>query len=541
MSKKKTDNTPDYAQMIKFIALEIFEEQPHKSFNYKQILKKFQQEPFYEKAIFFLSDVDEEQVRHLLMVALGQLCLTDAIEETERGKYRLYPKEHFVIGKIDVTTSGNAYVMNDEYEEDIFIARGKTLNALKGDKVRVSLYATRRDKRAEGEVVEIIERARAEFTGIVQISNRFAFLSSDNQRNGVDIFIPLNKLNGAEQGVKAVARITEWPEGAKNPSGEIIQVLGMPGENDTEMDAILVEYGFPLKFPAEVELEAEKIPFEIPKKEIAKRKDFRGVATFTIDPVDAKDFDDALSVKNLPNGNVEVGVHIADVSHYVRPGSALEEEGYDRATSIYLVDRVIPMLPEKLSNAVCSLRPGEDKLCFSAVFEITNEAEVVSEWFGKTIIHSQHRFSYEEAQEVIETKEGPMREEVLKLQALALQLRKERFKKGAITFEKVEVKFRLDKKGMPIDVYLKENKDSNKLIEEFMLLANRKVAEFIGKKLAHKKGKELPFVYRVHDTPVTKKLETFAAFALRFGHTINTRTDRDIAHSFPRTFITVIG
>lgn len=534
MAKKK--NTVDSAKLIRQQVLEVFKQHSHKHYNYKQVLKKLQEEPIAHVIEPVLSALDENAVKSMTIEALESLVVSEELIETDRGKYKLYPVEHFVEGKIDITSNGSAYVMNESFEDDIYISRGSTLNALHGDIVKVSLYAQRKNRRPEGEVVEIVQRARTEFAGIVQVSGKFAFLSTESQRNGVDIFIPLQSLNGARNGEKAIARITEWPVEAKNPAGEIIKVLGMPGDNDAEMDAILIEYGFPLAFPSEVEDEADRIPTTISAKEVTKRRDFRKTTTFTIDPVDAKDFDDALSIEELPNGNYEIGVHIADVSHYVQPGTALNDEGMDRATSVYLVDRVIPMLPEKLSNNVCSLRPGEDKLCFSAVFEMNDHAEVLKEWFGRTIIHSDKRFTYEEAQEVIETKEGPLKNEILIFQRLAQALRKERFKSGAISFEKVEVKFELDEKGYPVDVYIKESKDSNKLIEEFMLLANRKVAEFIGKKHANRKVKDgeaepLPFVYRVHDTPVEDRLISFAAFANKFGYRVNTKSDRELAHS----------
>jgi ribonuclease R len=362
----------------------------------------------------------------------------------------------------------------------------------------------------------------------------------------VDIFIPENNINHAKDGQKVVARISDWQKGAKNPIGEITNLLGWPGENETEMNSILAEFGFPLEFPERVEKEASAIPEKIDVKEIARRKDFRSVTTFTIDPIDAKDFDDAISFKKLENGNFEIGVHIADVAHYIRPGSFLDREAYDRGTSVYLVDRVIPMLPEKLSNGVCSLRPKEDKLCFSALFEMNEKAEVIKKWFGKSVIHSNKRFHYEEAQQVIETGKGPFSEEILVLNSLAKKLRAERFKKGAIAFEKLEVKFNLDEKGKPLGVFLKENKDANKLIEEFMLLANRSVAERIARshdvkseKTNRKSDKEItqvrvserPFVFRVHDGPVSDRLLNFAQFAGRWGYKLKINNDREIAHS----------
>lgn len=530
----------DAAAEIKKIVLDIFQQTPFRLLNYKQVLKKLQQEPFLEQSEVWLQRLDDDAVQQAVIDALETLTTSQELEEPERGKYKLFPQKQIIIGKIDITANGNAYVINEEFEDDVFIARESTLNALNGDTVKVSLYARRKNQRPEGEVIEVTERAKSEFAGTVQISERFAFLATDS-KNSIDFFIPLNKLNGAKDGQKAVARFIEWPEEAKNPTAEIIRVLGNPGDNNTEMNAILVEYGFPLEFPDAVEREADDIPYRIPKKEYSKRRDFRHIPTFTIDPVDAKDFDDALSVQWLENGNIEVGIHIADVSYYVTPGSQLDEEGYNRATSIYLVDRVIPMLPEKLSNNVCSLRPGEDKLCYSAVFELDDKANVLNEWFGRTVIHSQRRFSYEEAQDVIETGEGDMQKEILALQALALQMRKERFRNGAITFEKVEIKFRLDHRGHPVDVYLKQNKDSNKLIEEFMLLANRRVATLVGERMMKEKGKEFPFVYRVHNTPSKEKLENFAVFASRFGYSVNMRSERDVAHSLNQLMKDVRG
>lgn len=529
MAKKKS--SADHGALLKKVVLDVFREHPYKAYNYKQVIKKLNQLPFAEEAEPLLMLFTEDQLRLTMISLLEAMAAAEEIEETDRGKYRIWPVSNFVEGIIDVTSNGSAYVMNEEFEDDIFIDRNYTLNALNGDRVKVNLFARRPGKRPEGEVVEVLERARTEFAGTVQVSGKFAFLASEGSRNGVDIFIPLSALNGAENGVKAVARITEWPAEAKNPMGEIVRVLGKPGEHKAEMDAILVEYGFPLEFPAEVEQEAEDIPYRIPRKEISARRDFRKVPTFTIDPADAKDFDDALSVQTLPNGHLEVGIHIADVSYYVKPDTALDEEAFDRATSVYLVDRVIPMLPEKLSNTVCSLRPGEDKLCYSAVFELDEDARVLNEWFGRTIIHSQRRFTYEEAQAVIETGAGDLQELLLPLHRLAQRMRQRRFANGAITFDRVEVKFRLDEKAHPVDVYLKENKDSNKLIEEFMLLANRRVAEFVGKQLSKQEGKEFPFVYRIHDSPVPEKLEGFALFASRFGYKINTRSEKETAAS----------
>jgi ribonuclease R len=354
-----------------------------------------------------------------------------------------------------------------------------------------------------------------------------------------DIFIPLSDLNGAKDNEKAIAHISEWPEGAKNPIGKIIHVLGKQGDNNAEMNAILADFGFPLAFPKDVEAAAEAIAETIPAAEIAKRRDFRKALTFTIDPFDAKDFDDAISFQKLPNGNYEIGVHIADVSHYVLPDSALDIEAYDRGTSVYLVDRVIPMLPERLSNGLCSLRPNEDKLCFSAVFELDEKAIIHSEWFGRTVIHSDKRFAYEEAQEIIEGKQSDFSEEILKLNELAYILRERKFKAGAISFESAEVKFKLDEQGKPIGVYVKERKDAHKLIEDFMLLANRKVAEFVAKKGQGKH--KYTFVYRAHDSPKEEALLNFAQFASKFGYKINTQSDKTIAFSLNALLVDVEG
>jgi ribonuclease R len=368
-----------------------------------------------------------------------------------------------------------------------------------------------------------------DFTGIINLSDRFAFFIPDDRKMLHDIFIPIDSLKGAKDKDKAIARIVDWPEDAKNPIGEITHVLGKQGENNAEMNAILADYGFPLAFPDEVEKQAEAIEEIILAEEIAKRRDFRKILTFTIDPADAKDFDDAISFRKLDNGNVEVGVHIADVSHYVKQGTALDKEAFERGTSVYLVDRVIPMLPERLSNGLCSLRPNEDKLCFSAVFELDQEANVVEQWFGKTIIHSDTRFSYEDAQEILENKTGKHSEELLKLNELAYILRERKFKHGAISFESVEVKFNLDEHGKPLGVYAKERKDAHKLIEDYMLLANKKVAEFIAKK---GKGKQkLTFVYRSHDSPKEDALLSFSQFALKFGYKIDISSGRETAKS----------
>jgi ribonuclease R len=514
MSKKEQNHS--IKQVLTQLVLNVFEQNGNQPLNHKQVSAKL--------------NILEPESKVVILEILKDEAFKQILKEVSPGKFQLQELKTFIEGKVDLTNDGSAFIVtDDEFESDIFVAPRKLRNALNGDIVKVYVYAKSKGKRKEGEVIEIIKRAKMEFTGIVKLSERFAFFVPDDRKMLHDIFIPINDLNGAKNGEKAVAEITDWPQEAKNPVGRIKNVLGKQGENDTEMNAILAEYGFPLSFPAEVEHEANAISDVISPEEIAKRKDFRDVLTFTIDPFDAKDFDDAISFKYLENGNFEVGVHIADVSHYIIPDSALDKEAFERGTSVYLVDRVIPMLPERLSNGLCSLRPNEDKLCFSAVFELDENAYVINEWFGKTVIHSNRRFAYEEVQEIIENGDGEYIKEITILNQLAYKLRDRKFKNGAISFETKEVKFLLDEKGRPTGVYVKERKDAHKLIEDYMLLANRKVAEFVAKK---GKGKQkYTFVYRSHDSPKQETLAGFAQFAARFGYKINTKSDKEIARS----------
>ena len=512
MAKKKSHIKLVFTQLIQ----DIIEKGGNKPLNYKQIASKL--------------NLHDNESRQIILEVLEDESFKGTFNEVEKGKFQLRELKTFLTGTVAITTDGSGFIIpDDEFENDIYVAPRKLKTALHNDKVKVYVYAKSSGKRKEGEVVEILERAKMEFTGILKISERFAFFIPDDKKMVHDIFIPLQDLNGAQHGEKAIAKITEWPEDAKNPVGIITRVLGKQGENNTEMNAILAEYGFPLQFPDEVEKEANEISDVITDDEIKKRRDFRNILTFTIDPFDAKDFDDAISFHVLENGNYEIGVHIADVSHYVLPDSALDKEGYERGTSVYLVDRVIPMLPERLSNGLCSLRPKEDKLCFAAVFELDHNANVINQWFGKTVIHSDRRFSYEEAQEIIEGNSKELYEEMKILNELAHKLREKKFKEGAISFESTEVKFKLDDAGKPVGVYVKERKDAHKLIEDYMLLANRKVAEFIAKK---GKGKnKYTFVYRAHDSPKEEALLNFANFAIRFGYKINTKNDKEIARS----------
>lgn len=502
--------------------LKVLSKNSQRALNYKQIAAELQ--------------VTDQSQRLLINDILAELKSRGTVSEPERGKFKMKLEEKVIVGKVDMTSAGTAYIVSEEMENDVLVTPKNTLNAMHGDIVKVKLFPSQKDKQ-EGQIIEVIERAKIKFVGVIQLSARFAFLVPSSNKVNVDIYIPLDKLNGAKNGQKAIAKIVEWPKNGVNPIGEIIEVLGDVGDNNTEMHAILAEFGLPYEFPKDVERAADLIPITITKEEIAKRRDFREITTFTIDPVDAKDFDDALSIQKWKNGNWEIGVHIADVSHYVKQGSMIDQEAISRATSIYLVDRVVPMLPEVLSNNVCSLRPNEEKLCFSAVFEITDGAEVVNEWFGRTVINSNRRFTYEEAQTVIETGEGEYCDEILTLDRLAKILRANRFRTGSIAFEKAEVKFHLDEAGNPMGVFFKNAKDSNQLIEDFMLLANRKVAEFVGKE---RKSKEITqklkdgkraFVYRIHDKPNPDKLQNFAEFVGKFGYKLNIKNEKTVADS----------
>ncbi len=512
--KSKKENP--YKEVLTQLIVDVFEKSGNLPLNYKQVAAKL--------------NITDSDSKVAIADILNDASRSGQFEQPERGKFKLRQLHVYITGKVDMTADGSAYIVpEDELENDIFVAPRKLRQALHGDVVKVHVYERKKGRKREGEVVEIISRAKTDFTGTIDISNSYAFFLPDDRKMLHDIFIPLDNLNGAKDGEKVLVSIIEWPKNAKNPIGRVKHVLGKKGENNTEMNAILADFGFPLAFPKEVDKAANAIPDSISAEEIAKRQDFRSTLTFTIDPADAKDFDDALSYKVLENGNYQVGVHIADVSYYVTPDSILDKEAFERATSVYLVDRVIPMLPERLSNNLCSLRPNEDKLCFSAVFELDEKATVIDQWFGRTVIHSDRRLSYEEAQEIIEGKEDSLAPAILKLNELAYILRDRKFKNGAISFETEEVKFILDDNGKPLGVYTKVRKDAHKLIEDFMLLANRKVAEFIGKQ---GKGKnKLPFVYRFHDVPNPETLTSFSQFASRFGHRLQIKSDKETAKS----------
>ncbi|MBL6950379.1 MAG: ribonuclease R [Bacteroidales bacterium] len=532
MTKKKKLSIDQKKTLINNI-LQVYLLNPHSGLNYKQVSKRL--------------GMEDRARKDLIRLLIEELYRSQELIESKRGKYQINPegerykksvKTHMT-GKVDMKQSGKAYVIPDEKTGDIFISAANTNHALHGDYVRVSLFPIRKGRKREGEIVEVIKRNKIQFVGILEIAKNFAFVIPDTASMPIDIFIPRENLNKARNGQKVIATITEWPEHSQNPFGKIIHILGQPGDNQVEMQSILAEFEFPLSFGAKSEKEADRIPAGIPEKEIKSRKDFRDTFTITIDPADAKDFDDAISLKKLKNSHWEVGVHIADVSYYVKPGMAIDQEAYERGTSIYLVDRVIPMLPERLSNQLCSLQPQTDRLCFSALFELDDNGKIYKEWFGKTIIHSDRRFTYEEVQAIIETGEGEFTEEIRILNTIATALRNERFKKGSINFETQEVRFKLDKDGKPLSIYLREMKEANKLIEDFMLLANRRVAEKIGKKRGDRPVKT--FIYRVHDTPSPDKLDAFVDFLKKLGYKMNLSSNKTLAQSFNRLFHDIQG
>lgn len=515
MSKNKNEVKNYNKKVLRDEISKLFIGSPTQSFNYKQVAAAF--------------NITQSGTRQLVNQILDELVKAEFLEEVYTGKFRFMQKSAIFEGVLEIGEKGVAYVSSADHDKDIVIPNEYRNHALKGDMVRIMIRPVRRGTELCGEVTEILERSNKTYIGTVQTNKSVAFLVPDFKQLPYDIYIPLSKLNGAQTGYKAIVKITDWPIEEKNPSGEVIEVLGKAGENNAEMHAILAEFDLPYKYPDALVQEAEKISEVISTEEIKKRCDFRNITTITIDPIDAKDFDDALSIRKTDNGLWEIGVHIADVTHYVLPCTSLEKEAAQRATSVYLVDRVVPMLPERLSNFICSLRPNEDKLCFSAVFEMDDNAHVTSQWFGKTIINSDRRFHYEEAQEILESGKGDFAEELKRFDHLAKMLRAERFKSGAIAFDRLEVKFKIDDKGKPLGVYYKEAKDSNKLIEEFMLLANKKVAEFCGRK---KKGTpSKTFVYRIHDEPNMEKLMQFLNFIKKFGHSIRTGSGKAIAGS----------
>lgn len=536
MTKKiKKLNTPEKDLSGKI--LKLLSKNNSKSFNYKQIAAAF--------------DVNDTKSRNQIIKELKYLHSKDKIQEVDRGKFQIVEQSDYFEGVIDMTSRKTAYFVSPDLEEDVFIPTNNLNKALDGDFVKVYIYNKRKGKKPEAEVVEIITRKRDEFVGVIQMHGTFAFVVCANPKMYVDLFIPKEKFGEAEDGDVVLVKMTDWPQKANNPYAKVLKVLGKPGEHNTEMHAILAEYGLPTEFPVDVEAYAKKLDTSITAEEIAKRRDMRDVLTFTIDPRDAKDFDDALSFQVLENGNYEIGIHIADVSHYLQEGTPLDEEAYNRATSIYLVDRVVPMLPEVLSNFACSLRPNEEKYTFSAVFELNKKAEILNSWFGRTVTYSDKRMAYEEAQVIIETKgntipaeisitgeeqqiDEPIVQAILTMNDLAKALRSKRMANGAITFDKVEVKFFLNEHDEPTGVYFKESKDANHLIEEFMLLANRKVSEFIGKQ-------KKTFIYRIHDEPDQDKLFNLQSVISKFGYGLNFKSKKSISQSLNQLLTDVQG
>ena len=541
MKRKKRRKSKKGISNLTNTILGILKNERNKSFNYKQIA-----------AILGVNDASS---RNQIIKKLHQLKANQEIEEVERGKFKAIVSTEYHTGIVDMTAKGSGYVICDAFDDDVFIASNNMNKALDGDEVQLYVYKRRKRGKLEGEITNIIKRARTEYVGVIQIHEHknYAFVIPDSPKMYKDIFVPINKIKKAEDGDKVLVALVDWPDRSDSPNGKVIKVLGKPGDHHTEIHAILADYGLPYEFPHEVEHYANKLDTSITKEEISKRRDMRKDLTFTIDPKDAKDFDDALSFKALDNGNYEIGIHIADVSHYVKTGTVLDDEAYERGTSVYLVDRVVPMLPEVLSNNACSLRPHEEKYTFSAVFEINDNAKILNQWFGRTVTYSDARFAYEEAQAIIESKTSVVPAEVsltgktyqademitkaiLKLDELAKIMRKNRMSKGAISFDKVEVKFDLDKNANPVGVFFKTSKDANKLIEEFMLLANKKVAEFIGKQKPKK-----TFVYRVHDEPDESKLAALQNVVSNFGYKLTFKDRNSIAQSLNKLLKDVIG
>lgn len=526
--RNKNNNLSTFVNTI----LSAFGENLFRPMNYKQVAK----------IIGIRDSAGKDAVNHVLMTLLEQgklieerpyryLLSPDLIQEYG-------PKKQYVEGVVDMKNTGKAYVIPDDDGDDIYIAPNNTGKALHGDRVKVAMFPKRKSKKNEGEIVEVLSRAKTDFVGIFSLSHGFAFVVANSRTMPTDIFIPKGKYKGAKNGQKVIAHLTEWPDNSRNPFGEIVKVLGTPGENNVEMQSILAEYEYPLDFPKAVQKEAQSIPEDIKSSEIKKRLDYRDVFTITIDPQDAKDFDDAISLKRLDNGTFEVGVHIADVSHYVRPDSAIDVEAMDRGTSVYLVDRTIPMLPEKLSNMVCSLRPNEDKLTFSVIFVMNDNADVLDYKIVKTVINSNRRYAYEEVQSMIDGADGDFKEEIMIFNRLAIKLRDKRMKEGSINFHSEEVKFILDNNMKPVDTYVKVQTEANMLIEDFMLLANKTVAETMGKS---EKYKDYTFVYRVHDEPNPEKLYNFIQLVSKLGYSMDISSREKLVKSYNTLFDTVSG
>lgn len=497
------------------------------TYTIRKVFDKNPESILTHKQVCTLIDVRDQALRKLIFDILEELSSQKILQKHSYGSYGLCLPE-LIEGTIELTARGGGFVITDDEENDVYISPENIGQALNGDRVKIRIIKKGKT-RLEGVVVSVLFREKTQYVGTIEIHEKYAFLIPDNIKTGTDIFIPKEKLNGAKNGEKVLVTITVWPKSSKNPYGEVVEVLGKPGTNDVEMISILCNQGIDYVFPQEVLAEAEAVTIELDKQEIAKRRDFRNITTFTIDPEDAKDFDDALSIQYLDNGNFEIGVHIADVSHYVSIGSAMDKEALKRSNSVYLVDRVIPMLPEQLSNVACSLRPKEDKYSFSAVFEMNEKGNIFNQWFGKTVIHSDKRFTYEDAQKIIEGNPGDFKKEINLLDTIAKNLRKKRIAKGALHIESEEMRFKLNDKGEPLEVLIKTSKDAHKLIEEFMLLANKKIAEYIAK--PNKNKDVIPFIYRVHDKPDLAKINIFQVFIDKFGYKLDFTHPEQISKS----------
>lgn len=518
MSKNKNKNKNKLGSKLRNDILDLFAENPNKQLNYKQVAT--------------LLEVNEGELRKLVYSILNALSEEGLLKQVQRGKFKSGNISSRIQGVLDMSKRGTGYVMVEGMDDDIIVAERNLGKALNGDTVGVEIINSK-GKKVEGKVVEVIDRKTRLIVGTLDIQENFSFLIPDDPKMNVDIFISGSNLNGGKNGFKAIAQITEWPDSAKNPFGKVVEVLGKPGSNDAEMKSILVGNGISFSFPDEVLAEANQVSMELPEAEIKKRRDFREILTITIDPVDAKDFDDALSIEFIENDLIRVGVHIADVGHYVTENSALDVEAKERGNSVYLVDRVVPMLPEHLSNGVCSLRPNEDKFAFSAVFDLTRDGEIRDKWFGKTVINSNRRFAYEDAQKIIEEGKGELSKEILTLDSVAKKLRSDRMAAGGLEIHGAELRFELDDDGIPIEIFKKTQKDANKLVEEFMLLANKNVGKYIGDV---KRKQHVPLIYRIHDKPDMEKVQQFAVFVSKFGKRFSYKNDREIAKNMNALF-----
>jgi ribonuclease R len=513
-TKQKDHKDKKLKQSLFHIIRKTFQQHPDAQLNYKQLCS--------------LLHIKDAESRKLVVSILSDLNNEGFLRQTGHATYAYQENQDTVEGELQLTQRGAGFVVVNKETPDVFIPPHAIGHAIHGDIVKVAITKHGRDKN-EGRIIEVVSRERSQFVGTIELHDKFAYLIPDNSRTGVKIYIAKENLNGARNGDKALVKITVWPKSADYPFGEVVQTLGGNSLHDNEMISILVSHGLDIEFDDKVMSEAEQVTLALDPTEVAKRRDFRDILTFTIDPIDAKDFDDALSIRKMENGHWEVGVHIADVSHYVRPNSAMDKEALKRGNSVYLVDRVIPMLPEQLSNMVCSLRPHEEKFTFSAVFELDENGKIYREWFGKTVIYSDHRFTYEDAQEILEGADGPYKDELHLLDKIAKTLRRERFKKGALMIASEEIRFQLDEKREPVGVMVKVSKDAHQLIEEFMLLANKRVAMFVGEP---KKGQDpVPFVYRIHDKPDPEKIALFAMFIDHFGYKLEFSDPTNAARS----------